>query len=227
MRFLKLIASLALFASSQLLLAQKQTLTKAEGIVVDSLTGSPMPFVTVLLKKSLHGTATDSAGHFSMMVSANDTIRFSFVGYKSLELPALNWESGIIRMTENTVILKEVTIRSVSTQNYYKNLFADQHSLWQKKQEQTVPFYYSRDRTDKKLVQKFQEENTRVKTYMDLVTNAEFKSDFMVRYNLTEEQFYTILRAFNEKNHTFMYYLTTPELLSLLNGFYTSYKAKE
>lgn len=194
---------------------------------MDSLTKEPMPFVSITLKKSPVGTVTDTLGYFSLNASSNDTIKLSFVGYKSIELPVRNWEASIILMAENTIVLKEVTIRSVSTQHYYRNLFADQHANWQQKQSRSLPFYVSRDKKDKNLVERFKEENNRVKVYMELIASPEFKSDFLLRHKLTEDQFYIILTEFNEKNHSFMYYLTTPELLSLLNAFYSNYKPKK
>ena len=48
----------------------------------------------------------------------------------------------------------------------------------------------------------------------------------MLEYKLNEDQYYTILRKFNEENYHFMYSLTTLELLSLLNSHFEKIAAE-
>jgi hypothetical protein len=58
------------------------------GLVADSATFEPLPFVTVSLKKKSKGTITDSEGGFKIVAEANDTLVFQYLGYNTLEFPA-------------------------------------------------------------------------------------------------------------------------------------------
>lgn len=56
--------------------------TQVSGKVVDAQTGKPMIGVSILVVGSTTGTATRSAGQYSLKVSSmQDTLRFSFIGY--------------------------------------------------------------------------------------------------------------------------------------------------
>jgi TonB-linked SusC/RagA family outer membrane protein len=58
------------------------------GTVTDAQTGDPLPGVNILVVGTSTGTATDSKGHYSLQVeSLQDTLRFSFIGYKQQMVP--------------------------------------------------------------------------------------------------------------------------------------------
>ena len=64
--------------------------TIIQGIVRDSLSGEPIPYVKVKLKNGLAGGLTDNEGiYFIQTVSEVDTVEFSFIGYKSQKLPLI------------------------------------------------------------------------------------------------------------------------------------------
>jgi hypothetical protein len=72
-----LIALLMMFPL--LCFAQK---TKVEGIVLDGVSGEPMPFVKVQFKDSKIGAFTDTLGHYSIdTYYATDSLMFSYQGY--------------------------------------------------------------------------------------------------------------------------------------------------
>src|SRR5690349_16092650 len=57
------------------------------GKVTSADDGTGLPGVNVVEKGTSNGTITNASGEFSLSVSANATIVFSFVGYQSKEMP--------------------------------------------------------------------------------------------------------------------------------------------
>ena len=56
--------------------------TIVEGVVLDGLSGEPMPFVTVRYQDAKIGTITDTLGHYSIdTYYATDSLIFSYSGY--------------------------------------------------------------------------------------------------------------------------------------------------
>lgn len=66
-------------------MAQRGTVS---GTVTDASDGSPLPGVTVLVKGTTIGTATDVNGKYSLEIEPGTTLVFSFVGYTSKEVTA-------------------------------------------------------------------------------------------------------------------------------------------
>lgn len=63
---------------------------KINGIIVDKQSDEPIPFASVVFKKSGKGMLTDTAGHFSFVVDkwfASDSLRISSVGYNIVSIP--------------------------------------------------------------------------------------------------------------------------------------------
>ncbi len=56
------------------------------GVVKDAADGAPLPGVSVVVKGTTRGTATDSNGRYQIMVANEETLVFSFVGYESQEV---------------------------------------------------------------------------------------------------------------------------------------------
>jgi hypothetical protein len=203
--------------SAVALFAQEQELMN--GIIVDSATFAPLPYVTVRVKGTLRGTSADAQGKFGVMATHKDTLVLSLIGYETIEVPLTDWEASIIRMAERPTLLKSITIEGTEI-NQYEGLFDEENQRW-KKSNKKLPFYYSRWKKEKINLGRARQENMRAETYVNLVIkNPETKTDLMKRHKLSEEEYYSILTRFNEKNQTIMYYLTAPELLTLLNNFY-------
>lgn len=88
--------------------AQEKTVT---GKVTDASNGDLLPGVTVVVKGTTNGTVTDFNGAFSLKVQPSDILSFSFIGFKTLELPVgastvvnANIQPDIIGMDEVVVI---------------------------------------------------------------------------------------------------------------------------
>lgn len=190
------------------------------GMVVDSATFIPLGYASLQVKGTSRGTITDAKGKFSIHASRKDTLQISMLGYQSLEVPLYDWEPSAIRLAERSTLLKTIVIEGDRMQHPYEELFSDEYAKW-KASKGKLPFFYSRWKKEKILLSRAREENIRVRTYVDLVVrNEDTKTSLMKKHRLSEEEYYRLLTKFNEKNHTFMYYLSAPELLSLLNTFF-------
>ncbi len=189
-----------------------------KGIVVDSATFAPLPYVSVQLKTTPKGTTTDAQGNFGIVASPNDTLVFSLIGYARLEIPLFDYETGLILLPERSTLLKAVTITDAKVKNPYEGMFDDENAgLIRKK----LPFWYTKSKKQKVWVGRWRAEDARVKTYVDLViSNPDTKAGLMKKYNLTEEKYYQLLTKFNEQHYHVMYYLTSVELESLLYQFF-------
>lgn len=189
------------------------------GIVVDSATLAALPYVSVQVKSAFRGTTTDEKGNFSIEASASDTLVFTLVGYDRLELPLFNYEAGIIRLSEKYTMLQAVTIDEYRGTQLYDGMFDERNAQLKPR----IPFYFSKAKKEKVKVAVLRNENERVQTYVDVVINdPEFKRGLMQKYSLTEQEYYNLLRGFNERHYEVMYYLTRAELISLVNTYFES-----
>ena len=191
--------------------------TSVSGIVVDSASLTALPSVSVQVKTGNYGTQTDAKGHFTIKAGRTDTLIFSLVGYQSLELPLEHYEDGIIRLSEKYTLLEAVTIDEYRGEGMYEGMFDERNAALKK----NIPFYFSKAKKEKIKLQGLREENLRVQTYVDVVVNSpDLKRSLMEKYSITEDQYYDILTAFNERHYRVMYYLTRSELISMINTFY-------
>jgi hypothetical protein len=214
----RILLSLFFLFSVAVVFAQEQELMN--GIVVDSATFAPLPFVSIRVKGTYRGTSADVQGKFGVMATRKDTLVLSLIGYETIEIPLVDWEASVIRLAERPTMLKSITIEGTEI-NPYEGLFDEENERW-KKSHRKLPFYYSRWKKEKINLGRARQENLRAQTYVDvIIKNPETKDGLMKKYKLSEMEYYSILTRFNEKNHTIMYYLTAPELLTLLNNFYS------
>jgi TonB-dependent starch-binding outer membrane protein SusC len=111
--YVRLSLSLAmLLMLTSVVLAQDGTVT---GTVVDE-TGAGMPGVNVLVKGTPQGTVTDSQGKFSLSPPANATLVFTFVGYRTQEVPVGDRTTVDVAMAVDLTSLDEVVIIGYGTQ---------------------------------------------------------------------------------------------------------------
>lgn len=168
------------------------------GLVVDSATFAPLPYVTIRIKGTLRGTSADIQGKFSVMATTRDTLVFSLIGYESIEVPLNNWEASVIRLAERPTLLKPIIIEGTEI-NPYEGIFDEENARWQKLNKK-LPFYYSRWKKEKIKLGRVRQENLRAETYVDvIIRNVETKAGLMRKHHLTEAEYYSILTKFNEK----------------------------
>jgi len=90
----------------------------------------PLPFVHIVLKNSHKGAISDYRGLFSIIVEENDTLIFSFVGYKNSEiiiptsLPTSNYAKDII-LERDTIKIDEVIVLPWNTYEEFKKAFVE------------------------------------------------------------------------------------------------------
>lgn len=79
-------------------------------------TSGPLPGVSILVKGTTTATTSDASGSFSINVSANATLVFSFIGYATQEIVVGNQSSLNVTMSDDTQSLDEVVVIGYGTQ---------------------------------------------------------------------------------------------------------------
>ncbi|WP_432410283.1 carboxypeptidase-like regulatory domain-containing protein [Rasiella sp. SM2506] len=93
-----------------------------EGKVLNSNDDAPLENVNIVNLNSVRGSTTDVEGEFKIRASVNDTLFFSYLGFKSIRIRVTNdWlKFGDIKvkMTELGIALEEVVIKPVQLTGY-------------------------------------------------------------------------------------------------------------
>lgn len=87
--------------------AQEINLT---GKVTDAANGEPLPGVSVIIKGTFTGTATNVDGDYSLKVNRGDVVEFSFVGYKTKSFNITGQNTLNVALEEDTQQLQEVVV---------------------------------------------------------------------------------------------------------------------
>jgi TonB-dependent starch-binding outer membrane protein SusC len=91
-----------------------QSVSNVKGTVTDE-SGIPLPGVSIIVKNTTKGTATDFDGNYAIDVKSNDVLVFSFLGYKTQEI-AVNGKSTInLSLNVDNNILDEVVVVGYGT----------------------------------------------------------------------------------------------------------------
>lgn len=130
MKVIRHTAIFILFLSS-VFFAQAQPnkkLIQFSGVVVNSDSLKPIPFVSIMIKDSYHGTVSDYYGYFSFVAQENDVIEFSAIGYKNntFKIPDSLQDSrySLIQMlNSDTILLREAIIYPWPTREQFKQAF--------------------------------------------------------------------------------------------------------
>lgn len=87
------------------------------GTVANAETGEPLIGVNILVKGTTSGTTTDDKGHYSLSVSSlQDTLVFSFVGYKAQIVPISGRTTIDIALKPQALVGKELVVVGYGTQ---------------------------------------------------------------------------------------------------------------
>ena len=109
-----LIAFVVLLNITSVLSQDEREVIQLSGVIRNDSTKT-LPFVSIAVMGTRRGAISDFWGYYSIPVYPNDTIRFSSIGYSSLEyvLPAkldgTNYSKEIV-LYPDTVFLKEIVI---------------------------------------------------------------------------------------------------------------------
>jgi TonB-linked SusC/RagA family outer membrane protein len=100
------------FILPQFALAQNNTY---KGKVIDAELNEALYSVTVVLKNSSGGTLTDLDGLYEIQASPGDTLSFSYIGYKTVELILSNQITNDILLYADAQLLDEVMVIGYGT----------------------------------------------------------------------------------------------------------------
>lgn len=88
--------------------------TSLKGIVKDKKTGEALPGVGIYVKGGVEGTISDIDGKFEVSVPVNSTLSVTFIGYKTLEIPAKTFPSTLL-MEEDAFVLEDAVVIGYAT----------------------------------------------------------------------------------------------------------------
>jgi hypothetical protein len=243
----KFVCCLCIFSclviTSQHALAQ----TTLNGMVADSATLQPLPNVNIKILRTNQLTISNDLGFFSIPASENDTVIFSMVGYYSKVYPVKKIKDAVfVYMVEEQRVLKTIIVGNVPIP-WLPNLPPEK--VWKNNTNnprataipgdpliQTFgpgyvfkgPFSrFSKDEKEKTKLTKVMIENTKARGYIELVNTPEVKGKIMHDFALTEQEYYTQLALFNEKNKDIIYELEPKDLISLLHKYYAENAKKK
>src|SRR5699024_8176737 len=93
-----------------------------EGQVIDAETGEMLPGVNILVTGTTQGASTNANGRFELSVpSLQDTLVFSYIGYKTQEIPIAGRTKIDVQITPKAVMGEEMVVVGYGTQKE-KNL---------------------------------------------------------------------------------------------------------
>jgi len=99
-----------------------QDITKVTGIVVNSENDSPLESVNIVNLNQVRGTSTNLDGRFQISANVNDTIHFSYLGFKSIKVRVTNdwikFGNSKIELTELAFALEEVIVSQLRLTGY-------------------------------------------------------------------------------------------------------------
>lgn len=101
---------------------QAQGVMFLKGKVEDEFTGLAMQSVHVINLNEVIGATTNQSGEFEIMVKPQDTLYFSYIGYKPLSVPVTNdmirFGDAVFKMLELAFALEEVVIQPYRLTGY-------------------------------------------------------------------------------------------------------------
>lgn len=201
--------------------AKAQRIT--HGIVVDSLTLTPLQGVHVRIKNSDKGASTNEKGEFFIMAKPTDTLLLSRIGYLDLPLPLLFEESDIlIRLKERVRILKEITISStrLSASEIVRSTRTVPRKMSTADAFSSPWDYFTKGEKDKRKAVKLINENNRIKIYVEVVHDQLLREDLMEEFGLTEVEYYALLAEFNKQSQDVLYSTDKNEIISSMKAFF-------
>jgi len=103
-----------------ILLAQEGEII--QGIVLNDANDAALENVNIVNLNQVIGTTSDSEGKFDLRAAVNDTIYFSYLGFKSIRVRVTNdwmkFGEVKIKMTELGIALEEVVLKPVELTGY-------------------------------------------------------------------------------------------------------------
>jgi hypothetical protein len=210
------------FLASNSLVAQKIY----RGIVVDSAQLVNLPDVHISVKHANRGTTTNASGSFLISAKTTDTLVFSAVGYKPVELHLMFEEDALfILLKENTLLLSEITIKAT---RLYPNKIEDRAKVAPRTMSSIEGFispfdYFWKLEREKRKLSRVIEENNRTQTFRQVITDPDVKGILMKDYDVSEASYYQIIENFNLQ-HAAVHYFNDPDaIMEALHTFFIKF----
>ncbi|SHG27605.1 TonB-linked outer membrane protein, SusC/RagA family [Flavobacterium fluvii] len=92
-----------------------QQVLKINGNVKDAKLGGPLPGVSVLVKGTTNGTSADFDGNYTISAKSTDVLVFSFIGYKTLQVPVSGKTKIDVSLSEESNQLDEIVVVGYGT----------------------------------------------------------------------------------------------------------------
>lgn len=87
-----------------------------KGSVTDSVTGQPLPGVTIQVRGGTVGTTTDARGGFTLSVPPDAVLVVSYLGYGTREIPVAGKSQIVIKLTSASTGLSQLVVVGYGTQ---------------------------------------------------------------------------------------------------------------
>jgi len=207
-------------------------ITKISGIVLDSATLHPLPYVAVQIKGKSIGLSTNDDGTFALEVPRGDTLIFTRLGHKPFLFAVQKTESTLrITLAEDARLLKDVTVYGdyniKGLDDWKKDLPAN--TAIKLKNQPLAPEpgsvatfgpgitigFGGKDKNKPK-----RDELSKTETYRKTITSQEVKKQVMDLYNISEETYNKKLERFNRETPDAVYLTDEKEIVTLLIQFF-------
>ena len=126
-RYISLLSIFCLMISFSLKAQEQERLVQFSGLVLDGSDESlyPVPYANILVKGKSRGTYSDFKGFFYIVLEKNDTIVFSAIGYKTVEVVIPeevkdNRYTIVQLMTQDAVNLPETVVFPWPSREHFK-----------------------------------------------------------------------------------------------------------
>ena len=86
--------------------------TSITGIVLDAANAEPIIGANIIEKGTTNGTITDFDGNFFLNVAEGAILEISYMGYKTVELPATNGMQ--VQLGEDTELLEDLIVAAIN-----------------------------------------------------------------------------------------------------------------
>lgn len=217
LKFIAVSALLIAFASDVF----SQTTTRI--IVIDSISFEALPAVFVRIKHTETSFLVEPTGIFMLKTKPTDTLVISHIGYYETIVPLMFEEDAImVRMRPKITLLDEVVITSrrlypnelnprVSRTPVTRTVMGSLHQPWE--------YFNKREKEKRKLV-KLMQENDRIRTFIEVVTDPSIKEELMEDYAVEEAEYYDILVKFNQQKFPVIYSNDSEKIIEALHDFF-------